>query len=110
MNYQGSSLQSQAPDAVYVSISGASEPPRIPRFTGATNQLEEMLKGLTEFTTRLHQTADRLGGCVPEPAEKTGTMVQGARSDSAGRLEQVAESYAAVMRRLRHAVERFETL
>lgn len=89
----------------------ASAPPQPPqmRLNGPANHLEEMTKGLTEYANRLDAVADRLFGAIPQTAGSGQTQ----RVHSAGvvgRYEEIADTYAALLRRVGDSLERLERL
>lgn len=80
-----------------------------PRLDGPAAHLEEMTKGLTEYSVRLARVADRLLGSTPEPVEKEGGGMVRA-SCVASRYESIADTYASILRKLGNVVERLESV
>lgn len=95
----------------YVDAASApNAPPKVmPRLDGPAAHLEEMTKGLQEYSVRLARVADRFLGSIPEAVEKDGNG-QIRAACVASRYEAVADTYASLLRRLGTAVERLETL
>lgn len=104
MNY-GNTMAAQAA-ASYPS----APPPALPvgRFDAPANHLEEMTKGLAEYSQRLVRVADKLSGSIPEAAEKDPGRLTGA--GVVARFEGIAETYSQLLRKIGNTLERLESL
>ena len=83
----------------------AKSPPRLVQI-GERN--EKYLGELQELTIRLTSMADRVCGAVPEAVAKDGAL--GNSGSSVGRLEEQAEAFQNLLRKLRVTAERLDNL
>src|ERR1700751_3707123 len=95
--------QQGAATAVYT---GA--PPQPTRFSNCAGQLDSHVSQLSTLVERFSRVADRLGGAVPEEAQKA--QLRGSGGNVAAQIEQSLEDFESTLRRAERVIERLESL